>query len=547
MNDRFAAQPAHQAYYRAGWWRAETFLDDLDRHARERPGKTAVVGHHLATGRTDMIDYAELSRVADRMARGLVNLAVRPGECVGVLLPDSWEMLPLALACIKAGVRIVPIPPEFGRAEMEFALRLTDARLLITATELWGGHPAEVALTLSRDIGLPERIVVSGEDRPPGTLSFAEQFLTEDGLSEGVLAGRRLGPDEPFVILFTSGTTGTTKAPVHSQNTLYAEIRGYTGALGFDQTLVNTTAHSNMYRAGLVTRLLAALVLGGTSVCLDTWDPAASLELIARHGVTTFYGSPHFVRELLAAARSRPPRATDLASIVSGSAPVPPQLLDEVRAALGVRMFALWGMTENGAVTCTRPADPEDWPTRSDGRPTGGMEIRIDPVAGLDKGEGALWVRGPAQCLGYYKQDDIYAAELDADGWFNTGDLVRDDGRGGIRMIGRTKDIIIYKSGNVPVAEIEAVLGKHPKVADVALIGIPDPATDERICAVVTAASGVSGVAGVPPTLAELRDFLRDAGISEWYWPAQLEVLDDMPRTPMGKIRKADLRKRYAA
>ena len=538
MNDVTRAQ---QAYYRAGWWRDETFLDDLDRHARERPGKTAVVGHNLATGRTDKIDYAELSRATGRMARGLVNLGVRPGDCVSVLLPDGWEMLPLTLACIKAGIRIVPVPPEFGRAELEFALRLTEARLLITATELWGKRPADMALALSRDTGLPERIVVSGDDRPPGTLSFAEHFLTEDGRPEDELAGRRLGPDEPFVVLFTSGTTGTTKAPVHSQNTLYAEIRGYTGALGFDQTLVNTTAHSNMYRAGLVTRLLTALVLGGTSVCLDTWDPAASLELIAQYGVTTFYGSPHFVRELLAAARSSPPGATRLASIVSGSAPVPPQLLDEVRAALGVRMFALWGMTENGAVTCTRPADPEDWPTRSDGRPTGGMEIRIDPVDGLDQGEGALWVRGPAQCLGYYKQDDIYAAELDADGWFNTGDLVRDDGRGGIRMIGRTKDIIIYKSGNVPVAEIEAVLGKHPKVADVALIGIPDPASDERICAVVTAA------AGSPPTLAELRDFLSDAGISEWYWPAQIEVLDDMPRTPMGKIRKADLRRRYAS
>jgi cyclohexanecarboxylate-CoA ligase len=528
----------NDAYYRAGWWRDETFLDDLDRHAREQPGKTAVVGHNLASGRTDTVDYAELSRVTDRMARALANLGLRPGECLGVLLPDCWEMLPLTLACIKAGLRIVPIPPEFGRAELEFALRLTDARLLITATEVFGARPADTALALRRDIGLPERIVVFGDDRPPGTLSFAEQLLSEH---EGELTDRGLGPDEPFVVLFTSGTTGTTKAPVHSQNTLYAEIRGYTGALGFDQTLVNTTAHSNMYRAGLVTRLLTALVLGGTSVCLDTWDPAASLELIARHGVTTFYGSPHFVRELLAAARSRPPRTAHLASIVSGSAPVPPQLLDEVRDALGVRMFSLWGMTENGAVTCTRPADPEDWPTRSDGRPTGGMEIRIDPVDGLDNGAGALWVRGPAQCLGYYKQDDIYAAELDADGWFSTGDLVSDDGRGGIRMTGRIKDIIIYKSGNVPVAEIEAVLGKHQKVTDVALIGIPDPATDERVCAVVTAA------AGSPPTLAELRDFLRDAGISEWYWPEQLEVLDDMPRTPMGKVRKADLRRRYAA
>jgi cyclohexanecarboxylate-CoA ligase len=539
----------NDAYYRAGWWREETFLDDLDRHAREQPGKTAVVGHNAATGRTDTIDYAELSRATDRMARALVNLGVRPGECVGVLLPDNWEMLPLTLACIKAGIRIVPVPPEFGRAEMEFALRLTGARLFITATEVFGVRPADTAVALSRDTGLPERIVVFGDERLAGTLSFAETFAFADGpvadgpVADGPVAdGRRLGPDEPFVILFTSGTTGTTKAPVHSQNTLYAEIRGYTGALGFDQTLVNTTAHSNMYRAGLVTRLLTSLVLGGTAVCLDTWDAAASLELIVRHGITTFYGSPHFVRELLAAARSRPPSGSLLASIVTGSAPVPAQLLDEVRDALGVRMFSLWGMTENGAVTCTRPSDPEDWPTHSDGAPTGGMEIRIDPVDGLDEGTGALWVRGPAQCLGYYRQDDIYAAELDADGWFKTGDLVRDDGRGGIRMIGRTKDIIIYKSGNVPVAEIEAALGKHPKVKDVALIGIPDPASDERVCAVVTVPGG-----GSAPTLEELRDFLREAGISEWYWPEQMEVLDDMPRTPMGKIRKADLRRRYAA
>src|SRR6185437_2263559 len=147
---------AHQAYYRDGWWRKETFLDDLDRHARERPGKTAVVGHNLAAGRTDKIDYAELSRLTGQMARGLVNLGVRPGQCVGVLLPDTPEMLPLVLACVKAGVRVVPIPPEFGRAEMEFALRLTDARLLIAATETFGGRSADMALALSRDIGLPE-------------------------------------------------------------------------------------------------------------------------------------------------------------------------------------------------------------------------------------------------------------------------------------------------------------------------------------------------------------------------------------------------------
>jgi cyclohexanecarboxylate-CoA ligase len=529
---------AHHAYREAGWWREQTFLDDLRRNAARQPGKAAVIGHSAASGRTDTVDYAELSRLTGRMAQGLVELGVRPGEYVAIMLPDYWHMLPLALACIKAGAQIVPISPEFRRADMDFAFRLTGARVFIAATDVFGFRPAEQALDLARESGVPMQIVLLGDDRPPGTLSFDEIFLADRPSDEGKLAGRCLGPDEPFLLLFTSGTTGTTKAVLHSQNTLYASIRAYAEAFGFDDTMVTTTAHSNMYYVGLVVRLLCSLVLGGTAVCLDRWDPAVSLDLMARHGVTTFYGSPHFVRELLAAARPRLTRADRLTSVVSGSAPVPPQLAAEVRKVLGVRMFSLWGMSENGAATCTRPDDPEDWPAHSDGRPAGGMEVRIDPLPAQD-GVGPLWVRGPSQCLGYYKQEDVYTAELDAEGWFNTGDLARDDGRGGIRITGRAKDIIIYKSSNLPVAEIEAVLGNHPKVADVALIGIPDPDTDERVCAVVTAAGGTA------PTLDELRDYLRDAGINDWCWPERLEVIEAMPRNAMGKIRKVDLRTRY--
>lgn len=253
---------AHQAYHESGWWRDQTFLDDLHHHAPQQPGKTAVIGHNTATRQTDKVDYAELSRQTDRMALGLVGLGIRRGEYICVLLPDS---------------------------------------------------------------GLPEQVVVFGDNAPAGALSFAEYFLDGPGRPGDDLAGRLLGPDEPYVLTFTSGTTGTTKAVMHSQNTLYAGLRGYAEALGFDHTLVNTAAHSNTYMAGLGIRLLTSLLLGSTEVSLDTWDPAASL----------------------------------------------------------------------------------------------------DPVPGLDEGEGALWMRGPSQCLCYHKQDDLYAAELDEDGWFNTGDVVR--------------------------------------------------------------------------------------------------------------------------
>jgi cyclohexanecarboxylate-CoA ligase len=526
-----------EIYRKVGWWRDGTFLDDLRANVAERPHKTAVIGHDVATGESRGIDYAELSAFTDRIAAGLVRLGIEPGEYIGIQLANYWEMLPLTLACLKTGVRIAPVPPEYRRAELRYMFELTGARLFITAPRLHGANPAEVAAGLSEQIGLPEHIAVFGE-APAGTLSFREHFL--EAPADIDIEGRASDPDDPFLILFTSGTTGENKGAMHSQNTLYAAVRGFSEALGLDDTLVKFTPHTNMHYVGLATGMLATLTLGGTSVWCDTWDPAAGVSLIERHAVTLFYGSPPYVRELLTAYRAQPRDVGSLRRVVSGSAPVPPQLIGEVGDTLGAPMSSLWGMSENGPVTLTRPSDPPDWPAHSDGSPTGGMEVKIVPIPASTNGVGTLWVRGPAQCLGYYKRADAYTADLDAEGWFNTGDLARDDGRGGIRISGRAKDIIIYRSANIPVAEIEAVLGKHPSVRQVALIGIPDPAVDERVCAVVVTSAGAE-----PPSLSELRDFLRDEGVSSWCWPERLEVIDAMPATPLGKIRKIDLRKRF--
>ena len=198
-------------------------------------------------------------------------------------------------------------------------------------------------------------------------------------------------------------------------------------------------------------------------------------------------------------------------------------------------------MTENGPVTMSRPEDPEDWAAHSDGSPISDMQLRIDPVSDQADGEGVLWVRGPTQCLGYYRRDELYAAELDEDGWFNTGDLARPDGRGGIRITGRAKDMILRNANIAPVTDLESIIAQHPKVGDVAVIGVPDEREDETICAVVTPSGP-----GSPVTLEELRRSLDEAGMTKAYWPQRLELLDDLPKTVTGKIRKTELRERYA-
>jgi cyclohexanecarboxylate-CoA ligase len=210
--------------------------------------------------------------------------------------------------------------------------------------------------------------------------------------------------------------------------------------------------------------------------------------------------------------------------------------VDEV---LGADAFALWGMTENGTVTITRSDDPPGWAAHSDGSVVGSMEVRVDTASGPGDGSGRLWVRGANQCLGYFGREDLYAAALDDDGWFDTGDLVRDDGRGGIRVCGRVKDLVIHGGINVPVTDVEGILARHPSVREVAIIGIVDSDLDEMVCAVVAPD-------GQPPELTALRSHLANVGVTEMFWPERLEVMDALPRTATGKVRKAELRERFS-
>lgn len=531
-----------EEYRRNGWWRSETFLDDLKRHVATSPDKSVLISRRVADGVTDDITFAELDRLTDRIAYGLIRLGVRPGDFVAVQLPNRKETLPLTLACIKIGARIAPQMHLYRRRELDFMIRLTQARVFITMNTIGDLATAEMAMTLSQEIPALEHVVVIGGDGPPGSLDFDEHLLGGEPGDPQEFEGRELGPDEPFLILFTSGTTGEPKGALHSQNTLYAAIKGYAEAYGLDDSLAIMTSQTSMHYVGLVMTYLTALTLGGTAVTADVWDPGLYLDLAAEHGVTLFYGSPPFARDISEAQAAGPRALPSLRSFVSGSAPVPPVLVERLSDTLGVRVYALWGMTENGGVTMTRPQDPPQRAGESDGTVVDGMEVRVvdEDDQPVPQGEtGALQVRGAAQCLGYYLRDDTYATSITSDGWFDTGDLARDDGYGGIRISGRTKDVIVARGCvKIPVSDLEALLGRHGGIRDIALIGIPDPRLTELVCAVVTPS-------GEPPTLEDLRTYMKEAGVNDSFWPERLELIDTMPRTATGKIRKVELRERF--
>lgn len=525
------------AQYRSrGWWRDETFLDDLKRNAAQAPDKPSLIAYR--DGVTRIVDFAEVARATEKFAARLVSLGVQRGEVVAIQLPNWWELLPIGLACARVGAIFCPLKSTYRRRELQFILKLTGARIFVTMAEWDGVRLADEVKELAPELPELEHFFVALGEGPAGTRSFESDFVAAPA-PPAELDGRESGPDEPFLMLFTSGTTGESKGVLHSQNTLYASCSAYAEALSQDDSGVTFVCAAATHYAGFVTGIIVPLMVGATSMLMGSWDAHAYVDLAPKHGVTLFYGAPNFLLELLAAQQATHADLSSLRHIVTGSAPVPPTVVQRVSAGLGVPVVALWGMTENGAVTIVRQNDPQDWSEHSDGSPLGGMEVRIDTsvVSGNSDGSGAMLVRGPSQCLGYYKRDEVYAEALDADGWFDTGDLARPDGRGGFRITGRVKDIVTHHGVNVPVGEVENALLRHPHVKDVAVIGVPDEA-DEIITAVVVAD-------GQPPTLDALRDQLAAEGFSESYWPGRVEVVGALPMTNTGKVRKVDLRQRF--
>ncbi|MEV0534396.1 AMP-binding protein [Kitasatospora sp. NPDC050463] len=537
--ERAPARDSAAEYLRRGWWREETFLDDLRRQARLRPHKLAVAGRRIGEARTDTLDYSELATLTDRFALALAELGVQRGEFVAVQLPNRWEMVPLLFACIRVGAVICPIDPVCQEDELRHRLELTGARVCITVPE-WNGYPLAAHLTaLKAELPLEHVVVVGGRDA--GTLSFDDHFvgIPWEEQRAGELDGRELTPDDPFVVLFTSGTTGVSKGVLHSQNTIHAAVRGYADTFLLDDSLVAAVTTPLVHYSGFGQGILTGVMLGATIAFQDVRRNSALLDLVERYGATLLYGPPSTLVDIAASQRADPRDVSTLRHAVTGSAPVLQELVDDVRETLGARTYSVWGMSEFGPVTITRLDYNQDWAASSNGGPIDSMELRIDDRddPGKRAQVGRLRVRGAAQALGYYKREDVFAAEFNAEGWFDTGDLARDDGRGGIRILGRAKDALIRDGIVVPMTELEAIISRHPEVTETALVGSAGR-TDDPILAVV-----VTG--GAQPELAEIHAQLTEAGQDRRFFPERLVVVDALPKTLTGKVRKAELRRRY--
>ncbi|KQS64265.1 AMP-binding protein [Modestobacter sp. Leaf380] len=493
-------------------------------------------------GRREGVDWVELTgaqllaEVAAVSTR-LAELGLRAGDVLCLQLPNGLEAVVYTYAAARIGAVVCPLTTIYRRRELGHVLRRTRCTILVVPSRHRRFDHAGLAATLLGEVSTLQHVICVGETAHAGLLGSA---VLREPLSGAPTPVTPTGLDDPAVLAFTSGTTGEPKGVMHSAASMHAAVDGFVGHAGFGEGLRSLVVSPFGHLTGFTWGIVMPLRGGGEVVLQESWDAEEALDLTARYDVSFSMGATPFLTDLLAAAGR--PGARLPAVFVCAGAPIPPVLVERAVARHGCRVVAGWGMSEYPIGTSTAVGDDPSLAGTSDGRPAGPAQVRVvdehgDPVA--VGAEGDLQIRGPGLTIGYYERPDLDAAARTVDGFLMTGDRAKVvDARGHIRISGRTKDIIIRGGENIPVVDVENVLLTHPAVREVALVPVPHERLGETACACLVLVPGTAA-----PTVAELGAFLAGEGVAVQFWPESLRVLDELPRTPSGKIQKFALRR----
>lgn len=523
-------------------------IPGLVRSAAERYADVEAV----VDGRT-RISYEELGARVERATAACLASGVQPGDRVAIWAPNSLDWIVSALGAVSAGAVLVPLNTRFKGTEAAYVLARSRARLLfVTGTFLGTSYVASLRRAAGEGEGagplpgLPhlEQVVVLSDDAPADFRSWKDFLAAGEGVGTAEVREREAGlsGSSPSDIVFTSGTTGRPKGAVitHAQTlrgyAIWSELAGL--RQGDRYLIVNPFFHTFGYKAGIV----ACLMRGATMIPQPVFNVDTVLANVASERISVLPGPPTLHQSLL----DHPSRdAHDLSAlrlVVTGAAVVPLRLVERLKTELKIEtVLTAYGLSEaSGIVTMCRRGDDPTVISSTSGRAIPGTEVRVvglkgEPLAPGTPGE--VLVRGFNVMQGYFEDPTATAAVLDADGWLRTGDVGVVDAEGNLRITDRIKDMFIVGGFNAYPAEIEQLLGLHPDVADVAVIGVPDGRLGEVGKAYVVRRPG-SVVTGDDLIAWSRRE------MANYKVPRGVEFVGELPRNASGKVVKGELRGR---
>ena len=508
---------------------ATTIWELIERRAEASPDATMLID---ANDRT--LTFGAFKDAVERAAAGFFALGITEGTKVSWQLPTTIETLIASMALARLGAIQNPIIHLYKEREVGFALKQTGSAFLlvpgvwrdtdfVTIAEKAMAQSGASATIIDLSAGMP--------DGDPATLPPASAGTTAD--------------EAPVRwIYYTSGSTADPKGVQHTDQTLIAGGWGLARALEMSSEDVGSMAFPVAHIAG-PDYLITMLCFGFPAVLLEAFNPVDALAVFNRHKATLVGGSTAFYVAYLGEQRKDPstPILPSLRAMVGGGAAKPPNLHGEVRDEIGGRGIVHgYGMTEVPMIANGSPQDSDEQLANTDGKPVEGASVRIVTLAGQEAApgeEGEIRVKGPMVFRGY-TDPSLNEEAFDEDGWFRTGDLgvLRADGH--LSITGRLKDVIVRKGENISAKEIEDLLSSHPKVTEVAVVGLPDAARGELVCAVVQVTDPDD-----PLTFDEMVAFCRDAGLMTQKIPERLEHRTEWPRAGTGKIVKKELKAFY--
>lgn len=489
-----------------------TLADALRVAAQDTPDRVLIVDGDIYV--TAAALYRQAGALATEMSRRMPA-----GSVVSFMLPNWHEAAIVYLGATMAGMVVNPILPSLRDSELQFILTDADVRMIFIPQQFRGfDYAAMLSRVTAAMSSPPEVVVVRGKH--PGQTPMPELLAAPPADPVD------LDPAAVRMIMYTSGTTGRAKGVLHSHDSIHALIRQIGEHWRIDAGDTFLVPSPIAHIGGSIYAFECPLLLGSVAVLMEKWEPDEAVALMQARRCTHMAGATPFLVGLLGAAERAGSRLPDLKVFICGGASVPPSL---IRRATGYFEKAIvtrvYGSTEVPVSTVGSPEDA-DRAAHTDGH-AGVADITIV--------DGEIRVRGPQMLTGYLHDEDAVEA-FDDEGYFRTGDLGHLTADGHLVVTGRAKDIIIRNGENISPKEVEDILIGHPGIADIAVVGLPDPRTGERACAVVVA-SGPD-----VPDVGDLRDLLKTHGLATFKAPEQVAVWDSLPKNDAGKVLKHQIR-----
>jgi acyl-CoA synthetase (AMP-forming)/AMP-acid ligase II len=496
--------------------------------------------------------YAQLKAVVERRAGGWASAGIRPGDVVAVVAKNSADFIVTAIALMRAGATPAFVNWRLSARELAEVLALVDPTAIAADAEFTGladaAWPRSGSEAAGSEIagGARTRVVIGGGAVPPGWLDGAT-------LAGPVPPRPALTGESVLALVHTSGTTGRAKAIPLRHGALMMSVADFALEVGDQVAGSHHLQILPLFHLGGFGQCMQALLTAGTVYIHTAFNPAAAIEAIEAMRIEFFTAGPSLIDMLVAEIRRR--GTADLSSlreIAYGTAPITPSSLAAAIEAFGCRFRQIYGNTESQSmISLLAPEDHQPGHPRLDsaGKVSFGWEVRIVDPDGRDVclgTAGELLIRGECLFSGYWRDPEATAAAFAEGGWYRTGDVARLTDDGYLYILDRAKDMIISGGENIYPAEVEAVLARHPAVADVAVLGRTDPVWGEAVHAVIIVADGVPGLARAGAVSAdEVISWCRDR-LAHYKCPKSVQFTASFPRTTTGKVLKRELRAQLA-